>query len=144
MIRIDQTDTSRETGNCMQAVLASLFEKELSETVNTIVFNDNNWYKHFFSWVESVGYSYCGVMNQASTKEQTYLDLACLYAVGGFFYASVPSKTHHNETHAVIINRAGRVVHDPNPDKKWLGINVVDSRDLLYWYMFEPANNNLI
>ena len=122
----------------MQAVLASLFEKELDETINVIDYLDDGWAIPFFDWVESFGFDYVGVMAPAETVEQSKKDLSSLYAVGGFFYASVPSKNYKGISHAVIIDRNGLVVHDPHPQKAWEGINVVESGDIDYWYLFEP------
>lgn len=136
MIKVYQTVVDEGSGNCMQAVLASLFEKELSETINVMDYPDPGWHIPFMQWVESVGYSYDGVMNATTEPMQNVMDLQNGECVKGFFYGVVPSRNFKGVTHAVIIDCNGVVVHDPNPDMKWLGVNVVDSQDLVYWYMF--------
>lgn len=140
MIKTDQTIVCKGFGNCMQAVLASLFEKELSETINVMELPDDAWHIPFMEWIDSVGYSYEGVMNACSSAEQNQRDLQdSEYCVGGFFYGVVPSKNFKSVTHAVIIDCNGLVVHDPNPDKKWLGVNIATSKDLIYWYQFKKV-----
>ena len=139
MKKVDQTVVDKGIGNCMQAVLASLFEKSLVETVNVMDYPEGKWAIPFMEWVESVGYEYVGTMDPADTTEETCRDLRSLYAVDGYFYASVPSRNFKDVSHAVIIDRSGVVVHDPNPKKQWLGENVVTSEDLNHWYLFEPS-----
>lgn len=138
---IDQTDISKDSGTCMQAVLASLFERPLSETINVMDYQEEDWHIPFMEWIDkSTKYQYAGVVNAHSDKAQTLNALNSMYAVGGFYYGVVPSRNHDGVTHAVIIDRQGIVRHDPNPDKKWQGVNVVDSGDLIYWYEFTPKN----
>lgn len=137
MIKVDQNNVNKGNGNCMQAVLASLFEVNLSDAINVMDYPDPGWHIPFMEWVESVGYSYIGVMNSADKKDETYSDLLNLESVRDHFYGVVPSRNFEGVTHAVVINRNGVVVHDPNPDRKWLGVDVVDSGDLIYWYLFE-------
>lgn len=136
MIKINQTVVDKEIGNCMQAVLASLFEKELEETINVINYPEDTWFTHFYQWIESAGYVYDGVMNPAKNKEESYEDLKNINNVLGYLYAVVPSKTFDGASHAVIIDTNGIVVHDPNPNKAWEGIDVVSSGDICYWYLF--------
>jgi len=138
MKAIDQTLVCKGFGNCMQAVLASLFEKELTETINVMELPEDKWHIPFMNWIESIGYDYVGVMNSATTKKETYSDLRSQVAVKDYFYAVVPSKNFKKCSHAVIIDRNGVVAHDPNPKKQWQGIDVVESGDLQYWYRFEP------
>lgn len=53
----------------------------------------------------------------------------------GFFLASVESKNHIGVHHSVILNIDGDVIHDPHPNKKWQGLNAIESGKLKYWYM---------
>ena len=140
MKAVDQTLVGKGMGNCMQAVLASLFEKELNETINVMDLPEDKWHIPFMEWIESIGYEYVGVMNSADTKKETYSDLLSQVAVKDCFYGVVPSKNFKRVTHSVIIDRKGVVIHDPNPKKQWQGVDVVDTGDLQYWYRFEPAD----
>lgn len=137
MIKTNQTIVCNDYGNCMQAVLSSLFEIDMDKTINPLD-HGLEWNCKLKEWLLSIGYRYEGVMNACSSVEQNKMDLAFSdYSVGGFFYGVVPSKTFEDETHAIIINCEGIVVHDPNPNKAWLNINVLDTKDLIYWYQFE-------
>lgn len=140
MIKVDQTIVCKDKGNCTQATLASLFELPLDDVINIAELPDLDWFTPFTKWIKSIGYDYYGVINAHSNTVETFKALRSVYAVDGYFYAVVPSKTFENVTHAVIMDREGNIVHDPNPNKKWQGINVVVSGDLIYWYVFEPKN----
>lgn len=140
MIKINQTVVDKGNGNCMQAVLASLFEVELDKTINVMDLPETQWHIPFMEWIETVGYEYGGVIGKHDDNKETLKALSSLYAVGGYFYGVVNSKNFKGVTHAVIIDRQGIIVHDPNPDKKWEGINTVETGELIYWYLFEPKD----
>ena len=78
----------------------------------------------------SVGWQYEG---QAKLTSRVLLEED---SINGFFEAAVPSRTFEGKSHAVTINIKGMVVHDPNPNKLWLGVNVVESGELQSWYMY--------
>lgn len=139
MIKINQTVVDKEIGNCMQAVLASLFEKPLEETINIIDYLPC-WAIPFMEWVESIGYEYEGVMSPAKTIEESYKDLKEVESVGGYFFASVPSKNFDGTYHAVVMDADGVVIHDPSPEKQWEGVDIISSGDVEYWYLFKRAS----
>lgn len=141
MKAVNQTIVDKGKGTCMQAVLASLFETEIDKTINIMEHPEDSWHIPFMEWLESnTKYEYRGVVNAHDEKELTFDALRSMYAVNGFFYGVVPSKNFKGVTHAVIIDRGGWIVHDPDPSKKWLGINAVETGELQYWYNFEPSN----
>ena len=139
---VDQTVVGKERGDCMQAVLASLFEQKFEDTVNMYDYPEGKWVIPFMKWLESIGYSYDGVMNMFANeasgigREQAYRDLATNEGVGGYFYGSVASKTFEGVTHAVIIDLNGIVVHDPNPNKAWQGVDTIATKELQYFFLF--------
>ena len=147
MIKVDQTIVDKGKGNCMQAVLASLFEQKFEDTVNVYDYPEGEWVAPFMDWVESIGYEYEGVMNMfvnpaspAIEREQAFRDLATHESTGGYFYGAVNSRTFEGVTHAVIINDNGVVVHDPNPSKAWLGEDLIATKELLYIYLFSKKD----
>lgn len=148
MTPIDQTIVDKGKGNCMQAVLASLFEQKFEDTIDVYDYSEREWVIPFMEWVESVGYEYEGVLNmfvnptQGVTEESARLDLATHENTGGYFYAAVNSRSFEGVTHAVVIDLNGVVVHDPNPNKAWLGVDTVATKELLYIYMFSKSKKD--
>ncbi len=144
MKKIDQTLICGDKGNCMQATLSTLFGKELSETINVMDYCQNSWFDALLEWLDkSTDYIYSGVVNAHEDSAETIKALQSIYAINGLFYGAVKSKNFKGETHAVIIDRNGVVIHDPNPDRKWLGVNAARNNELIYWYRFEPKNPDL-
>lgn len=128
MIPINQTIVDSQKGDCARAVIASLFELEIEAVPNFMLHQGHIWFDVFYYFIYSLGYQYNGNGHPEtiSIKDNT---------INGYCYAVVKSKTFSNSTHAVIINETGLVVHDPNPNKLWEGINIVETGDLMYFYM---------
>ena len=133
MKKIDQTCIDSGKGNCQQAVVASILGLDLSQVPNFILYADNEWWNVYYYFMLSVGWQYEG---QAKLTSRVLLEED---SINGFFEAVVPSRTFEGKSHAVIINIRGMVVHDPNPNKLWLGVNVVESGELQSWYMFSSV-----
>lgn len=145
MKKVFQSIVEIGRGDCWRATTASLFELELIQVPNFILFdnikenklligNKNKYggitsFGIYWCFLNSIGWDYEG-LGRLSTHELKYED-----SVDGYFDASVPSKTFENISHAVIIDMNGLVVHDPNPNQAWLGINVKESGDLVYWHL---------
>lgn len=141
MKRIKQTIVCPKEGNCMQAVLASLFEVALEDAIDPPSFG-HKWYSEMNKWLGKQGYSNEGTHNYCEDSiDET---LACLKyspSVDGYWYGIVASKTFEGVTHAVIINEFGMVMHDPNPNGLWEGINVVRTKELISWYMIKKVRS---
>lgn len=128
MTPVFQTNTTKGQGNCMQAAFATLFDLDLDQVPNFIKYSENQWFKVFRYFVESMGYPYNGCRQSDYLKEGPN--------VNGYVKATVPSRTHGGEvTHSVIIDTNGLVVHDPNPNKLWLGENIVESGEMYDWWV---------
>lgn len=135
MKKIFQTVVDQGIGNCMQAAVATLFQKELVEVPNFIIMEKPMIY--FFDYFEKMGYDICIIDNPDipdnpvfSKKRKSFLEiLEYDGGINGLFYATVNSKTYPIEsgiTHAVIIDKTGTVVHDPNPNGNCLGMSGKD------------------
>ena len=133
MIQIDQTTVDGNDGDCMRAVAASLLDLKVEQVPNFILFEQDRWWSVFYYFMYSMGWEYTGFN---SNKRRFFLKKED--SIDGLFYASVPSATFPGKTHAVIIDLKGVVVHDPNPNKKWLGKKVFIKR-FDGWYMFKPV-----
>lgn len=139
MIKVTQTVTDSGAGNCMQATIASLFEKNLQDVPNFVEYGLTEWQRKLFEYLGSVGYDYEGMLEPLETKEGTLARLKNTPLVNGFIYAVVPSLNFKDKTHAVVIDMTGVVVNDPHPEKKYEGVNVVETGGLLYWYMIKKV-----
>lgn len=139
MTPIDQTVVEKEKGNCMQAVAASLLNLELEQVPHFRLYDTESnrgkihgsWFNVFVHFFRSMGYEFEYYLREWKKEE-----LKEEHSINGYFYAGVESKTFENVKHAVIINLDGVVVHDPNPNKAWLNINVLESKELDGWYCF--------
>lgn len=129
-----QTIIDGAKGDCMRATVASLLELELEQVPHFILFSDDVWWDVYCCFFYALGYDYAGY------GKVLYRD----YSINGFFDASVKSKTFPDKNHAVILDMAGVVVHDPNPNKLWLGENALLSDDFNYVYYFKRVDNEII
>lgn len=128
MTPIDQTIVCVGTGDCQRAVVASLFDLDIDQVPNFRKFPERGWFDVYWYFLYAMGYEYAGCL----TPNKDRLELAD--SIDGYFEACVASKTFENATHAIIIDQNGVVIHDPNPNKLWQGINVLESGELKYWY----------
>jgi hypothetical protein len=135
MTPVNQSIVDKSRGDCQRAALASLLDLELEQVPHFRLFGDGEWINVFNGFIWSVGYEWNGSADLARHKSPANYD-----HVDGYVMAVVPSKTYadcENITHAVILDLAGNVVHDPHPSKAWQGVNVVESADLVYWYLIQ-------
>ena len=140
MTPIDQLIVDQGRGDCMRAVVASLLDLELDQVPHFRLYDTKenqgnhfrNWFMVFTWFFHSVGYELKWYLRSSKKKE-----LEERHSIDGYFYAAVDSKTFENVKHAVIMDMNGVIVHDPNPNKAWQGINVLESGELDGWYCFE-------
>ena len=138
MKRIFQTSVHKNLGDCQRAAIASLFDLDNVEMVPHFKLYSDNWWKVMYNFCRGLGYNHMGC------EYVKRLRLYKKYSVGGYYYAAVKSRTFKGATHAVIINRKGVVVHDPNPNKMFLGVNVVKSKELEYVYKFHKRTDKYL
>ena len=127
-----QTIVDLTKGNCLQASIASLLSIGLGDVPNFIAESELTWYCSMHTFLRKRGYDLKGFERDVSSLKDAP-------AVGGCVCAMVPSKTFEDAKHAVLVNPKGLVVHDPNPNKLWLGINVLESGDLEGFDIIEKA-----
>lgn len=141
MTPVFQTVICPTKGNCMQAAVASLFDLDITQVPNFMLYpvdsHERHWWDIYCGFIRLLGYEVKGIGRPCSHK------LSDSEGVNGYFDASVPSKTLEGCSHAVIIDRTGLVVHDPNPNQKWLGINVVETGELNNWYVIEKIKESV-
>jgi hypothetical protein len=127
---VDQTIVCNKRGDCQRAVVASLFDLELNQVPHFRLFPDNQWWSVYWYFLYALGYEMKGTAFAARR-------LADAPTINGFISAAVPSRTFEGCNHAVIINPQGLVVHDPNPNKRWLHVSVVQTGELIEFDLIE-------
>jgi hypothetical protein len=140
MKKVYQTIVNKGYGNCMQAAIASLMNKDLDDVPNFISFNEL-WYEEMRNYLNTLGYDITGYLwnknynrlvnptgycfKEPKWHEPSMLTLKNIRengGVDGFFYATVLSPKYFNYTdgfhqrHAVICDLNCHIVHDPNPE----------------------------
>jgi hypothetical protein len=136
MKKIYQTIIDPDHGNCMQAAIASLFNKNLEEVPNFIELDDN-WFSVMCEFIESQGYTVEGTVYNNAEVYDLKEEVNRYTGVNGLFYAGVHSPKYHKQggTHAVLVDRELNIVFDPNP-----GYATIDS----YPYADEMGYNGVI
>ncbi len=132
MKKVYQTVIDKGKGNCMQAGLASMFELDITQVPNLILYGKHEWFNVFWHFLLGIGYEYKGSIRRETPKRK---DL-----INGCVYATVKSKTFKGAMHTVLINSVGRVIHDPNPNKKWLDINIIQTNEMISWLSIEKKD----
>jgi len=128
MKKVYQENTSNINGDCMRAVIASIFEMDIKEVPNFIEFG-TDWFSIFLDYFNSKGYKeitalYNPIIFEKISPEYSLDRLKDFKGVNGFFYATVCSPTYNPKgdksgiTHAVVIDKEFNIVHDPNPNYK--------------------------
>lgn len=138
MIKIYQKIIDPIKGDCMQAVIASLFNKKLDDVPKFIETTERSWFGGIHEFVKIQGYklngtlynkNYSRLLSPTSScfKEENWhkssiITKKALYkysGVNGLFYAGVFSPKFFTwkkqKSHAVIIDRDFNIVHDPSP-----------------------------
>lgn len=135
MIPIYQTIISNINGNCMQASIASMFEVKLNEVPNFIEFGDD-WYRELCDFFYINGYLVKNrtINLKGMCVKKAYKTISKCKTINSAIYAVVSSSMFPCSDHAVLINDRGVVIHDPNPNKHYTNVDVVNSGDIKYIY----------
>lgn len=131
MTPVFQSIVDKGRGDCMRAAVASLFDLELVQVPHFILFE--RYFEVYWAFLRGIGYSYKGCGYPTGIKMGH--DIKHHGTIGGYVYGVVNSKTFPGVTHAVVLDENGVVVHDPNPNQKWLGINTIETGELQYWHI---------
>ena len=116
MKKIYQTIVDKGHGNCMQAVVASLFEEPIEKIPNFIELG-HEWFEWMINTFKKYGYD-CTPHYRGNIPIDVYLEsLKHDDGVRGFFYATVDSQTYPDVGHAVVVDKRLNIVHDPNPNQ---------------------------
>ena len=103
MKKVYQTNTSKGEGNCMQAVMASLFEEEL-EVVPNFITHGSRWIETWDLYLESKGMDFSPINIRDARLEVILELLKHDGGVNGYFYAVVDSRTKQRVTNRIQTN----------------------------------------
>lgn len=132
MTPIDQIEINSKTGDCMRASIASILDLELQAVPHFTRMPDDLWFKVLYYFFYANNYVYSGVRKYTNQK----LPLK-KYSINNHYLASVKSRSYGEVGHMVVVDKNLKVVHDPNPNKKWLGEKLMNNEDFNYVYLFE-------
>lgn len=149
MTRVDQTIIDPGKGNCMQAVVASLFDLKLDDVPDFNKFQPEH-YKVLWEFYEARGL-YPGWFDRstpAGNLQRPSLAEIAKYdgGIGGFFYAGVQSQTYKDKNikHAVVVDTDLNIVHDPNPNRLALQLKPKDVELIIVVTDFTIQDNKFI
>jgi len=132
MKKVYQTIVDQKKGNCMQAVIASLFELELEEVPPFIEYGER-WYEVFDQFLKERNCEFA-YFNKGKKETIDFMRKLAAFdgGINGFFYGVVASQTFPDTTHAVVIDKDLNIIHDPNPNQKAL---LLRPDDILGFYV---------
>ena len=148
MKKVFQQNTTLGHGDCMRAVVASLFEDDIENVPNFIELED--CWLEFLNYTSNKGYVFRGIRYNLIKFNTTPEDLSLetiksSEGINGFFFATVFSPKHNPNgdldgiLHAVVIDKDFNIVHDPNPSYE--GLKEYPKHDeyngILYVTLFE-------
>lgn len=126
MTKVFQTIFEKGYGNCMQAVIASLLDKQLCDIPNFKESENPNM--HMFIYLTKLGYD-PSYFESSHGKINLFDILDFDSGIDGYFMAVVQSQTHiddQNIKHAVIVDKHLNIIHDPNPNQLAMKLKSTD------------------
>jgi len=123
MKKVFQTIVDKGNGNCMQAVVASLFDLDLNDVPHFLEYGDK-WYEIFDKFLNDRGFEFTYI-NRRPNDDLDFMRKIAHFdgGVDDYFFGVVSSQTYKDVTHAVVIDSDLNIVHDPNPNQKALSLS---------------------
>lgn len=128
MIPVNQTDSTKERGNCQQACVATLFNLELEQVPNFRLFDDDKWWPEFLDFIWGLGFEVIKYVEDNSEIIPT---------VNGYVLGTIETGYGVEYGHQVIVDTKGLIIHDPMPNNPCNGKNVITDGTLKYWYLIK-------
>lgn len=127
---VDQRIVHYQRGDCMRACLASLLEIDYEKVpdLSGIDTDGGPWFQTMVQFLKDNGFEFVGTYSNA-VGPLDFSDMAgrCP-GVQGFYMAGGPSP-RFNCTHAILIDAAGQMVHDPHPSRA--GVRSITHVDMI-------------
>lgn len=133
MTRIEQKRYDGEYGDCLRAVVASLLDLRL-EAVPNFMMSEELYHDVLVAFLWAHGWHHLGTKRGAR-------ELRADDSIDGYFIAAVFSGHANGNTHAVVMDLNGIVIHDPFPGSPYQGRKVHGTPELIYWDVCEPRND---
>ena len=132
MTPINQSIVNEGDGDCFRAAVASVLDLTLEQVPHFIRFGDY-WHNSFRIFMRMMGWEYCGT-SSTMNGEGLHMD----ESINENFIVTIPSRSFDGVYHSVVANHKGLVIHDPNPNKRCLGVNIYEE-ETASWGMFEKV-----
>lgn len=101
---IHQTEFGEPNGNCLQAALASLFERPLAEVPNFMALGEPQWWFALQRWLFTE-YDVWLVVTEALPEQRA-----------PYGYHLIYGKSPRGDFNHVVVGYRGEIVFDPHPD----------------------------
>lgn len=140
MIKVEQQEVDKGTGDCMRASIASVLETDLQAVPHFTRTDKEKWFSVLYYFMVSYGFIYSGTWWPVRGKEE----LKESDSINGFYLVSVTSRTYEESegiTHMVIMDCNWNVIHDPHPNKLWQDECLIDNPGLQHVYQFRKMND---
>lgn len=134
MNKVFQRNVNKGDGDCVRAALSTLFGIQY-EDCEPLAPDEHQAYNMLLFYRKMGYYEFSFYRTNIQSEERGFPSLAEVLefdgGINGLFYASVKSRTFDEGTHAVLIDKSGTVVHDPNPNQKCLGLGIEEVIDVV-------------
>ena len=139
---VDQSIIDKQYGDCMRACIASILELPIEAVPHLQCFPEDKWYKVMYNFFWALDYDFFGTGYMEGPERPVEERLSESPNIDGYVMAAVPSRTWSDGVgHSAVMNLEGVIVHDPNPNRLWQDVNVLESGDLEHWSMFGPKED---
>jgi hypothetical protein len=136
MTKVNQKISDPQVGDCMRASVASLLDLPI-EAVPHFLLSGELYHDVYVSFFWAHGWEYIGNISGGVDPCELKED----QSINGYFPASVQSYLFNGNTHAVIMDCNGVIVHDPSPSKHYNGRKVYGTKELLSWRGFKARDD---
>lgn len=130
------SDDGKMKPDCLRACVASLFELHISQVPHFIMYPGDQTWDIFNKFIWSLGYCW----KDTCYKDQH--DFNDTPSIDGYHIVCVRTGEKPKDTHTIIADSNGLIVHDPFDSEVWKGINILESDKLEWWAQIEKREDH--
>lgn len=131
MLPVNQSIVGQEVGDSLRACVASLFELKLDQVPHFKLYTDEVQRQRVYElFIAAMGYAH--MLSVTDPTPTIHVD----DTVNGYTWAETADIDDCEPGHAVIIDTTGTVVHDPLYTKRWLGVNLLETKQFKSYKLF--------